>query len=114
MAQAASSDPLTIVVSLVVLFFVLRYLFGGSPAPATSPNQNRRGERTDSRADAGGGAARRRRIVDPAKVDAVLAMFPDYPRATIERDLARTDSVEQTLDNILSGALVCGSLSDLM
>ncbi|KAJ3202739.1 hypothetical protein HDU82_007104 [Entophlyctis luteolus] len=33
-------------------------------------------------------------------------MFPDYPRATIERDLARTDSVEQTLDNILSGALV--------
>ncbi|KAJ3284799.1 hypothetical protein HDU79_007850 [Rhizoclosmatium sp. JEL0117] len=39
------------------------------------------------------------------KVDSVLSMFPHYPRDVIERDLARTGSVELTLENILSGAL---------
>lgn len=40
------------------------------------------------------------------KVNQVLAMFPDFPRHVVERDLAATGSVEQTCENILTGALV--------
>ncbi|KAJ3377957.1 hypothetical protein HDU84_008083 [Entophlyctis sp. JEL0112] len=107
MPQAATADPLTIAVSLVVLFFVLRYLFGPSLQRLpllvlirvqSPPHRSPPKARTDA-ANAPTPAP------TSAPVDAVLAMFPDYPRATIERDLARTDSVEQTLDNILSGAL---------
>ncbi|KAL2914160.1 hypothetical protein HK105_206418 [Polyrhizophydium stewartii] len=45
-------------------------------------------------------------LTQPAKVDMVLAMFPNFPRSTIEIDLSHTGSVEETCERILSGALV--------
>ncbi|KAL2913928.1 hypothetical protein HK105_206519 [Polyrhizophydium stewartii] len=45
-------------------------------------------------------------LTQPAKVDTVLAMFPNFPRSTIEIDLSHTGSVEETCERILSGALV--------
>ncbi|KAJ3073362.1 hypothetical protein HDU98_001711 [Podochytrium sp. JEL0797] len=94
-----STDPVTIVVSLVILFFVLRYLL--APAEASANPQLQQG----TRAASAGGRPRRQQAVSQAKVDAVLSMFPNYPRHIIEQDLARTGSVEMTLENILSGAL---------
>ncbi|KAL2918493.1 hypothetical protein HK105_201894 [Polyrhizophydium stewartii] len=46
------------------------------------------------------------KLTQPAKVDMVLAMFPNFPRSTIEIDLSHTGSVEETCERILSGALV--------
>ncbi|KAJ8330450.1 hypothetical protein O5D80_001436 [Batrachochytrium dendrobatidis] len=90
------SDTTTILVSLVLLFFVVRYvLFGGQTQP---PGSNVTRQTVTSR--------RGRFPVPLSSVDAVFSMFPHIPRATIELDLSNTGSVEETCDRILSGALV--------
>ncbi|TPX56707.1 hypothetical protein CcCBS67573_g09327 [Chytriomyces confervae] len=96
----ASTDPVTVVVSLLLLFFILRYLLA---SPQQSQTNNR--QQNGAAATANTGRTGRRQVVPPERVDAVLQMFPNYPRNVIESDLARTGSVERTLDNILSGAL---------
>ncbi|KAI8830322.1 hypothetical protein BJ741DRAFT_652412 [Chytriomyces cf. hyalinus JEL632] len=100
MAKASSTDPVTVVVSLLLLFFILRYLLA-------SPQQSQTNRQQNGAAATGTNTGRtgRRQVVPPERVDAVLQMFPNYPRNVIESDLARTGSVERTLDNILSGAL---------
>ncbi|KAJ3221430.1 hypothetical protein HDU81_010641 [Chytriomyces hyalinus] len=98
MAKASSTDPVTVVVSLLLLFFILRYLLA-------SPQQSQTNRQQNGAATANTGRTGRRQVVPPERVDAVLQMFPNYPRNVIESDLARTGSVERTLDNILSGAL---------
>ncbi|KAJ3229405.1 hypothetical protein HDU78_009065 [Chytriomyces hyalinus] len=96
----ASTDPVTVVVSLLLLFFILRYLLA---SPQQSQTNNR--QQNGAAATANTGRTGRRQVVPAERVDAVLQMFPNYPRNVIESDLARTGSVERTLDNILSGAL---------
>ncbi|KAI9338192.1 hypothetical protein BDR26DRAFT_919477 [Obelidium mucronatum] len=102
-----STDPVTIVVSLVILFFVFRYLLASQTNE--SPNGSRQaGTAAGSQAAAAGTGRRPRRqvAVSQAKVDAVLNMFPNYSRDVIEQDLARSGgNVEQTIENILSGVL---------
>ncbi|KAI8828791.1 hypothetical protein BJ741DRAFT_625118 [Chytriomyces cf. hyalinus JEL632] len=100
MAKATSTDPVTVVVSLLLLFFILRYLLA---SPQQSQTNNR--QQNGAAATANTGRTGRRQVVPPERVDAVLQMFPNYPRNVIDADLARTGSVERTLDNILSGAL---------
>ncbi|KAJ3026191.1 UNVERIFIED_CONTAM: hypothetical protein HDU68_006065 [Siphonaria sp. JEL0065] len=100
-----STDPVTIVVSLVILFFVLRYLLASPADDAAQRHQTGSGVQAGSSGN-GRRPPRRRVAVSAAQVDSVLQMFPTYPREAIEQDLARNGgNVEQTLDNILSGAI---------
>ncbi|KAI8852362.1 hypothetical protein BC829DRAFT_430708 [Chytridium lagenaria] len=89
------ADSVTLIVSLVVLFFVLRFIFGGGQPNAGAAARTQRGR-----------APPRRYPVSPAQVDTVLNMFPNFPRHIIEADLGMTGSVEATCENILSGSLV--------
>ncbi|KAJ3213815.1 hypothetical protein HDU67_002409 [Dinochytrium kinnereticum] len=97
------ADSVTTIVALVILFFLIRFLFGGGdPAPANGSGAARgNGAQRAARSQ-----PRRLHPVSPAQVDTVLSMFPHFPRNVIEADLAATGSVEATCDNILSGALV--------
>lgn len=102
------ADAITLIVSLVIIYLILRLLLGSQPAPSST--------RVGAGAGRLGGAAgtsygrigrpRRLHVVNPAQTDAVAAMFPHFPRDTIEADLLLTGSVEATCDRILSGALL--------
>ncbi|KAI9207661.1 uncharacterized protein BJ171DRAFT_493330 [Polychytrium aggregatum] len=90
------ADNITVIISVVILIFVIRYIFGGpsrrsSDVPQTYPTQ--------------ANSAPRYRVT-PDKVEAVLSMFPHFPRQVVEADLGQTGSVERTIENILSNRLV--------
>ncbi|KND05028.1 uncharacterized protein SPPG_00707 [Spizellomyces punctatus DAOM BR117] len=94
----ADSTTVVISVALIILFF--RYIvFGGPSQSSSSSNRTTAAPISSTRASP-------IRHVSPDKVDTVLSMFPAFPRSTIEADLARTGSVEQTCENILTGVLV--------
>ncbi|KAH6562139.1 hypothetical protein BASA50_003082 [Batrachochytrium salamandrivorans] len=97
------SDSVTVLVSLVLLFLVVRYvLFGGQGQTQGLNTSTRRPVEPTT----GAHARRGRHPVPPSSVDAVFSMFPHIPRTAIELDLSNTGSVEETCDRILSGALV--------
>ncbi|KAJ3415404.1 hypothetical protein HDV05_004998 [Chytridiales sp. JEL 0842] len=130
----ADSDAVTVIVSLVIIFFVLRYLLDaeadvidssinvsvtllkpplttqlahtGGPTPPSTSNPSRTAGAAVNGVRPAAGRPRRLHPVSPAQVDTVLGMFPHFPRHVIEADLAATGSVEATCENILTGLLV--------
>ncbi|KAJ3146767.1 hypothetical protein HDU89_006022 [Geranomyces variabilis] len=90
------ADTLAVLLGAFLFFIVVKYVVLGGP---TSTSRTPRTAAVAQR-------SRPAYPVSPEKVDTVLAMFPAFPRATIQQDLARTGSVEQTCENILTGALV--------
>ncbi|KAI8921222.1 hypothetical protein DFJ77DRAFT_426019 [Powellomyces hirtus] len=90
------ADILTLIIAAVLFGAFVKYiLFGGS--------------NSQQQVGRPGAAPQRSQFlhsVPPEKIETVLAMFPAFPRSTIQQDLARTGSVEQTCENILSGVLV--------
>ncbi|KAJ3070866.1 hypothetical protein HK102_006568, partial [Quaeritorhiza haematococci] len=99
------ADPITLVISVVILYLFFKYVLGTGQQQA-NPAARNNAAFTTGRGTTSAAPARPLYRVSPDKVDTVLAMFPHFPRATIEADLARTGSVELTCENILSGALV--------
>ncbi|KAJ1548676.1 hypothetical protein HK405_000816 [Cladochytrium tenue] len=108
------ADAVTLVVSLVILYFIVRYLLGGGGTNADSRTATSRAAaagRLAGSPSVGAGARlptrpRRLHAVSPSQVDAVCSMFPHFPRHMIEADLAVTGSVEATCDKILTGLLL--------
>jgi hypothetical protein len=71
----AMADSSTLIVALLVLFFILRTIFA-------TP-----------------------RIIPAQEVTSLIEMFPNISREAIVRDLQVTKSIDQTTENILNGLL---------
>ncbi|KAJ3020414.1 hypothetical protein HKX48_000822 [Thoreauomyces humboldtii] len=87
------ADVFTLLAAAILLALFVRYIILGETTPATSATPSSQ-------------PARPHRPVPSHQTETVLQMFPHFPRHTIELDLSRTRSVEQTCENILTGKLV--------
>ncbi|KAG4083057.1 hypothetical protein H8356DRAFT_1751309 [Neocallimastix lanati (nom. inval.)] len=82
------ADTISIIIGLIIFFFIFKLLFG------RSENGNNVGN------------GRGRHYVNPEDVTTINSMFPQIPRSAIEADLARTGNVNTTCERILAGEIV--------
>ncbi|KAI8807382.1 hypothetical protein BJ742DRAFT_812538 [Cladochytrium replicatum] len=102
-----ATDTATAIVTIVILYFVLRYVFGSAPRPLQQTAQTNRPTSSNQQAL----EPFRANPVFRRKVDQVLEMFPDFApahaRVVIELDLIRNNgNVDATCESILGGRLV--------
>ncbi|KAI9003899.1 hypothetical protein DFJ74DRAFT_713417 [Hyaloraphidium curvatum] len=92
------ADVIGLIILIAVALFIIRLFAGGPESPS-------RPQRAAPHRPPG------RHPVAQARVDQVAALFPNIRVDDIREDLARTGSVDATIENILSGRLVDSSSS---
>ncbi|KAI8802401.1 hypothetical protein BJ742DRAFT_541161 [Cladochytrium replicatum] len=110
-----ATDTATAIVTIVIIYFLLRFVFGSAPRPSQQSAQTNRPASSNQQAL----LQQNQRLLEasranPAfrrKVDQVLEMFPDFApahaRVVIEVDLIRNNgNVDATCESILGGRLV--------
>ncbi|PWN48737.1 hypothetical protein IE53DRAFT_389053 [Violaceomyces palustris] len=95
------NDSLGAILAIVVLWFVIRFAFGGNGSGGSNQHQRGLNDHLDREAGGLGGLRVREREVPQHMVEAVQALFPQIPEASIRYDLQRTGDPEVTCNKIL-------------